>query len=634
MIESAVVFDGSMSVARARAKASLFPDLTWCVVREESDGTIAWYVLDAGELLAETRSTEDGSSLADALDRHWHRAEVRQSLESKRLRPRSRHIVILDGTDLVGILPGEGHAVIPGMYRDWMPSVPPVAHDPARTPRFIAWPLVTAPAAALPNEQFILTIALSRERHGSAPPIAVELLEEGAEFDLDVDVSAIGFDAPSGWRFTLHVNPRGPFPVAFIPLRVRTDAAPGSVLIHAAFLHRGIVCGYATSAMTIGAGNSIVMPGFVSPCSFPDTEEEPADLVVLMRKADGNSSTGKYIWSMSSTRAVVDSQPLLVDLGEDSRTFARTLMRDIDANTLLEQVVRSIGKTIASYIPAAFWNALRAVADAVAPEGRPPAVLLYSAEVFIPWELALMEQPLGAGPPFLGAQISLGRWIPSQRGDIPASPSSSIPRRDLAVLAPDYSFGDLPKLQWAVAEAKHMVQTYGAIGVDATEDAVGQLLNAELVGQDGSPAEITVVHFACHGSTNPMLPGSAGLFLTSGKRLVPDAFGASVLGARFGPILFLNACETGMAQRLLDHDAGFAGRSLRGGFRAFIAPLWSVEDAAAAGIAHRFYEAVLDGNVSVGNVLRDIRCSPPAPNATPLAYVFYGHPRLRVHTET
>jgi len=198
------------------------------------------------------------------------------------------------------------------------------------------------------------------------------------------------------------------------------------------------------------------------------------------------------------------------------------------------------------------------------------------------------------------------------------------------VLAPDYasSFDDLPSLQWAVAEAKHMIKAYGAIEVHATEEDVDRLLNANVVRQDGSTAEITVVHFACHGSTNPTVPGSAGLFLTSGKRLVPSVFGGSALGELFGPVLFLNACETGTAQRLLDHDAGFAGTSLRGGFRAFIAPLWSVEDAASADVARRFYEAVLNGTASVGSVLHDIRRS--SPNATTLAYVFYGHPRLRL----
>lgn len=177
-----------------------------------------------------------------------------------------------------------------------------------------------------------------------------------------------------------------------------------------------------------------------------------------------------------------------------------------------------------------------------------------------------------------------------------------------------------------------MVETYGAISINATETDVRQLLDAQVTRSDGATAEISVVHFACHGSSDPTRPGFASLVLVNGKRLSPRVFAASVLGNRFGPLLFINACEAGMAQRLLDDNAGFAAVSLRGGFRGFIAPLWSVDDDAAGAFAHRFYDGALGANApSVGSVLHDLRRSSEShQDATVFSYVYYGHPQLRL----
>jgi CHAT domain-containing protein len=204
---------------------------------------------------------------------------------------------------------------------------------------------------------------------------------------------------------------------------------------------------------------------------------------------------------------------------------------------------------------------------------------------------------------------------------------------DVAVLASEYDEStDLTSLTAALAEAKYMVDAYGAITVEATEDAVRLLLDAKITRNDGSPAEINIVHLACHADSDPTRPGDAGFYLASGRRITPRVFGASKLGSRFGPLLFINACEAGVAQRLLAQTAGFAGVSLRGGFRGFIAPLWSVGDEAASQVAHQFYAAVFGGEIpSVGSVLRDIRRSAmPIHQATPFSYIYYGHPHLRL----
>lgn len=629
-MEPAVVLDAAASAEQVRGKLSLYPRDTWYVIRDNRAAQLRWYVLDGWDLSDATEVCEADQPLNDFVDLEGFGADVRQASDRDRPSPASANAVVLDGTEVVGVLATSDH-VIPGIYREWLPSL--CNDDPAaRLVHFFAWPSVAAPSTAMRGDDVVLTITLSQEQQPSSP-IYVRLLPDEREFDLEIDVAAIGFDAPKGWRHKLAVDTTAPSHSVVVPLRVRDDVPPGRIVIHVAFLKGGIVCGYATCVIAVGLAAAEAAPGQSSPCVLPGTDDEAADLLVMIRTADGDNATGRYVWSTSSTRVTVDSRPYPIDLGTDARTFARSLMRDMvdaDGTALLEPVLKSIAKEIAAHVPAAFWEALRLTAAAIAVENRPPSVLLYSAEEFVPWELAFMEQPLGDGAPYLAAQVTLGRWLHSQTGAVPPRPPWSIASRDIAILAPDYETVGEARLERALAEARYMVEAHGAIAINATEDDVRRLLDAEVARGDGSPAEIGVVHYAGHGSSDPTRPGSAGLFLVNGKRLSPRIFGATMLGSRFGPLLFINACEVGMGQRLLDDNAGFAAIALRGGFRGFIAPLWAVRDDGAEQVARQFYERTLGENPGeVGSVLRDLRHVPDTNrDATPISYIYYGHPRL------
>src|SRR5205814_7036440 len=84
---------------------------------------------------------------------------------------------------------------------------------------------------------------------------------------------------------------------------------------------------------------------------------------------------------------------------------------------LLEGTIESIGRLVAERLPSQVFDALREVAAKVAP--AVPALLIVSAEPYVPWELAWMDLPLDAArPSHLGAQALVGRWL---RDDASAS---------------------------------------------------------------------------------------------------------------------------------------------------------------------------------------------------------------------
>jgi CHAT domain-containing protein len=92
--------------------------------------------------------------------------------------------------------------------------------------------------------------------------------------------------------------------------------------------------------------------------------------------------------------------------------------------------------------------------------------------------------------------------------------------------------------------------------------------------------------------------------------------------------VFLNACQVGQAAETLGQYGGMAQAFVEAGASAVVAPLWVVRDDEAFKVSTQFYEEAF-GGASPAMVLRAQRATPDD-TGTRLAYVLYGHPRLRL----
>jgi CHAT domain-containing protein len=123
-----------------------------------------------------------------------------------------------------------------------------------------------------------------------------------------------------------------------------------------------------------------------------------------------------------------------------------------------------------------------------------------------------------------------------------------------------------------------------------------------------------------------------GLVMIDSETLETGTISGTTL--RPAPFVFLNACEAGTGQKLLGESAGVASAFLKGGAAAVVAPLWKISDRVGRDVATRFYQEVFDGGVQVADFLRKERVSGAEPDSaeatTQLAYVFFGHPRMRL----
>ncbi|HSJ25897.1 MAG TPA: CHAT domain-containing protein, partial [Longimicrobiales bacterium] len=310
-----------------------------------------------------------------------------------------------------------------------------------------------------------------------------------------------------------------------------------------------------------------------------------------------------------------------------------------EGTRLIDQALNAIGSMVRDKTPDQLEPILSELWKLVhAATGRPPTVLLHSAEPHVPWELASLENPPDPdAPPFLGAQFAVGRWILGPRG-VSVPPAHEVVVQTMAVVAGDYrSSLNLRPLPHAEAEGRALEQRWGAVRLAASVDALDRLLEATLEtnGAGGSGGGAEAIHFACHGEVDPARPADAMIYLDNDWPLDPSLFLDAPVGRSHGPFLFLNACQVGQTGELLGEYAGFAGSSLRAGFRGVVAPLWSVSDEIAEQIALEFYERAWASGTAgepVSMILRDMRRRYPAHEAVPpstwLAYVFYGNPAL------
>ena len=313
----------------------------------------------------------------------------------------------------------------------------------------------------------------------------------------------------------------------------------------------------------------------------------------------------------------------------ESRQFAADLLRDLKTQghrgVMARNILETIGQEIAAFVPPELFKLLR---DAHAALQRTPTLLLLTNEVFVPWELAYMNQPLDpAAPPFLAAQTQMGRWIEDSNVMLPPAVTVEV-KRITAVASPYGLAAGLRELKEALAEQRTLVEKWRAVQLKAVKaDMEAMVSGAKIPGH--------LVHFAVHGFSDPNVNNQA-LLLADKTQLPATALtGAYSCGEtpRFS-FVFLNACQVGSPGRTLGHAGGFPGILVRRGALGFIAPLWEVDDDLARAHAETFYSETLERKQPVGAVLHAQRAEYKDGSTTPMAYIYYGHPALRLQFDS
>ncbi len=355
--------------------------------------------------------------------------------------------------------------------------------------------------------------------------------------------------------------------------------------------------------------------------SFP---KENVDLTIQLNYSDNTLK-----WNIASQKNdVPQSYSIPLKNYANPKEFVAQLGSDLEnyeySGKLAKNTLETKGKSIANLMPPEFFDLIRKIAKDL---DRKPNVLLLTDEPYIPWELALMDKSIDeAFQPFLFCQVNIGRWW---IGNSIPPPLSHIDIRKISAVAADYSEDSYQEaLENALKERLFLKQEFKATPVEASKESIEGLISTD-------PVPGHLIHFALHGLSDPKA-NEQSIILKDGEHIKPEALiGHYRMGdTPYFSFFFLNACQVGIAGNALGQASGFPGILLSKGTKGFIAPLWSVDDVQALEFAKKFYRKVLKNKNSVGKTLREIRNEfNEEENVTALAYIYYGHPSLKLNNE-
>jgi len=532
--------------------------------------------------------------------------------------PSAPELVPANGGSTGVALSASGDVTVGGdvVGRDKITNITNIYNYPTPTRTFSVLPALDAPDTVAPEGEFTVTVGFRASEAADqalteVQPIniaataggmfSVTLLTDGAQVMGGVQTQSLAVDKDAS--------------VAF-----KCQAMPGVDLIRltAHYVYQSQVVGMASRRVMVGLDAQLAWSRAPNPCRL-GTASWDARTDVQITVTRSRARPGFLHWTIMASEPPITVGPIMSQL-PDARELAGSIVQDLKAQSghLAAHILENKAQDITDTIPVTVFDVLRQVYDAIK---RPPIVLLLTDENYVPWELALVDPPLDPHrPPFLGAQAIVGRWLLNEKVTFPPPPTLAITR--ISTFAPSAA---QPQLEPAQAEQDALEQRFNAERLRANRSDLQKLITREK--QSGH-----LVHFAMHGLSDPRATPQA-LTLEDNSRLIPSALVGRYQCGEVSAFefIFLNACQLPAGGSGLGQAAGFPNDLMRGGTMGFIAPLWEVDDAAARDLAAAFYTATLERGETVGQALYNQRGQyTHATSTTPLAYVFFGHPNLKL----
>lgn len=503
------------------------------------------------------------------------------------------------------------------------------AADEGKTP--VRYPSIECETPLAAGAAMCLCIDLLRDEAPATSGGALALGEQAADWrtlELGVTVvsSAIDFDKSGRGKLTIRRNADSI--AAHITGVVLADVAAGTEIeVHAQFWDRTRCCGSAVRRLVIAGDAAAVEPAATSgqrqpvPCGELRVEPlaQAPDLTVFISLFDP-TAPGRMHWRMV-TEAFDGLPPKLdgiIDLGQDPAAEAAAMFKQF-AN--LERGkhrarIEGFGERLWDRAPAAFRDVYWALNDH---HQRPLTIQFVSDDPHLPWELL---RPFRAGEthPPLALRHAVARWIGRWHGYM----RNSLSAGRLVTVAPKYKSASM-QLSLAESTAASLVSQLGAEALEGTLKCLQALLETPT----GKP--IALLYFTGHGAFSADAVSASAIKLQDGNMTVDEVARREVtLGERDGTLVFFNACEVGATGNALGSVGGWADAFLSRHFRAFIAPLWAIDEEDAAQVTQELMRRIVTDRAPVGAALRDLRAKYGDVSPTFYSYLLYGDVTARL----
>ena len=473
---------------------------------------------------------------------------------------------------------------------------------------------------------------------GAAVVISVDLLHEAAALTmggalmlnmqaedwstLEVGVTlvsaAIDFTAQGKGAITIRRNLASI--AADIAGTVRADVKAGQIVeVHAQFWDGTRCCGSAIRRFGVGAEHSTATQSPLASVTVSPGATKP-DVTVYITLFDPNSP-GSMHWRIVTEP--FDGLPPRLDgiitLGHQPGTEAAQMFKEF-ANLPRgehQRVIEGFGERLWKLSPPVFKAAYWALHDHYQ---RPLTIQFTSDDPYLPWELMRPLRENEAHAP-IALRHAVARWIGAYQGWL----KNELPAGDLMVVAPRYS-SVATRLSLTESAAAALIKEYNATEVPGTVSGLLKLL------EHPPAATVGMLYFTGHGRFNDAAASASAIKLEDGRFLQASEVDrdAVQLGKLHGSVVFFNACEVGATGAAFGEMGGWADAFLARQFRAFIAPLWAIDEEDAGNVSRILIDKVIKQCLPIGEALRDIRRDYGLVSPTIYSYLLYGDVTARV----
>jgi triacylglycerol esterase/lipase EstA (alpha/beta hydrolase family) len=490
------------------------------------------------------------------------------------------------------------------------------------------------PSALTPGQAFTVRVRLARGRltatEGTASatetvevvadrPVSVQVLAKDNVEVLERDPKVFGL--PSGdWASELTFSAR---PLADGPVAVAVVLRQGWVPVANVTLE-------ATAGLT-----ALVAPAPVSATVHPGIDAPELDGLPCLDIVECRRPNGDRVYSYA-VRLVPGEEPKLFqsepvvgrdDFVRDRIAEVEHVIRDPDLSDSrrLKQLQNTGSLLFDQFFPEDMRAYLWANRDRVCD------LIVYTDEPCVPWELFHLKPPRGkrgVEPRFL-AQGGLVRW---QLGSFPPQ-RIRVRSGKVRTICPEYA-DPMFKNDVGLLEAAYLHDRFGARPVTATPDGVERVLRG---------GSFDLLHFSGHGAADAADIADAKVLLKGRRRgqevlqefLTSTDVSQNVAWAaagKPGPVVVLNACQTGRGGELFTTVGGFAKAFLDAGASAFVSCLWSVHEEPARVFVETLYDELLRGTPMSRATAAARTAAREAGDPTWLAYVVYARPDAVLET--
>jgi len=344
-----------------------------------------------------------------------------------------------------------------------------------------------------------------------------------------------------------------------------------------------------------------------------EIDAQAPDLTVYITVADP-TAPGVLHWRMIT--APFDGRPSKldgkVDLGTDPSSGAAAMFKQF---AKLERgkhrrTINAFGQTLWQRAPEEFRLVYWALHDHLK---RRMTIQFISDDPHLPWELMVPSRNGDQHAP-LAVQHCVARWINRYAGLM----RNALSAGRIVAIAPKYRSANL-RLSGAELTATKVVEQFTAERIAGMCDPMLSLL------EDPVGPPVALLFFTGHGAYSTDSAAASLIKLEDGTISALEISNQSVtLGERHGTVVFFNACEVGASGSVLGATGGWADAFLSRRFRAFIAPLWAVDEEDASTVTCELMNMIITQRMSLGSALRTIRETHGDVSPTFYSYLLYG----------